>query len=56
LILIPPREIKALEEMSRMEEEGITGCSKVSFTSRPEEEGNSNHNVGARTLQAERTA
>ena len=40
----------------RMEAEEIIGCSKVSFTSRPEEEGNSNHNVGARTLQAERTA
>ena len=31
-----------MEEMSRMEGEGITGCSKVSFTSRPEKEGNSN--------------
>ena len=56
MILIPPSEIKAMEEMSRMEAEEIIGCSKVSFTSRPEEEGNSNHNVGARTLQAERTA
>ena len=56
MILIPPHEIKAFKEMSRMEGEGITGCSKLSFTSRPEEEGNSDHNVGARTLQAERTA
>ena len=51
-----PLEIRAVEEMSRMEGEGITGCSKVSFKPEPKGEGDRNPKAGARTLQAERTA
>lgn len=47
---------RAAEEMSRMQREGITGCSKkVSYKQRPEGGGDSNTKAGEKTLQAERT-